>query len=293
MNKEDLFKYMEIKKDQVPNTTFISYPESVKVKMIDHPDQERIKKVFANFATGSWFPNYADKLSKDEIDKEITQLLSGNTLGQGIEAAQFTFLIEGLTLHDSHALVRNRIGISYMQQSLAVRDLRHDDVLVPHSYSKHPVLLERYKQWMLESKMLYSKLLDTGDISVNDARLSLSKTIPVWIYFSCNLMTLIAIMRKRQDTQEESIGLNEMCKQIRNLVVDKFDYLDSFLKSSCELGTCFHQRKGFQANCIYKRDKLHSIEGYKDEFTLHDKTKEELSQGEAIKSESYIGKVRA
>jgi len=58
----------------------------------------------------------------------------------------FTFLVEGLTLHDSHSLVRNRIGISYMQQSLAVRDLRHDDILVPHSYTKYPELLENYKK---------------------------------------------------------------------------------------------------------------------------------------------------
>ena len=289
MNKKELFEYMKLKTGEVPKTKFISYPESVKVKMIDYPDEKRIKKVFANFATGSWYPNYVENLSEEDVDKEIEQLLSGNTLGQGIETAQFTFLVEGLTLHDSHAIVRNRVGISYMQQSLAVRDLRHDDILVPHSYTKYPELLENYKKWCIVGKTLYSNLLDTNNISVNDSRLSLSKTIPVWIYFSCNLMTLISLMKKRQDTQEESIGLNEMCKQIKKLVVEKFTYLETFLKSSCELGQCFHQKKGFKSNCIYKRDKLHEIEGYEDEFTLHDKTKEELSSGEEYKSETYIG----
>jgi len=289
MNKKELFEYMKLKTGEVPKTKFISYPESVKVKMIDYPDEKRIKKVFANFATGSWYPNYVENLSEEDVDKEIEQLLSGNTLGQGIETAQFTFLVEGLTLHDSHAIVRNRVGISYMQQSLAVRDLRHDDILVPHSYTKYPELLENYKKWCIVGKTLYSNLLDTNNISVNDSRLSLSKTIPVWIYFSCNLMTLISLMKKRQDTQEESIGLNEMCKQIKKLVVEKFPYLETFLKSACELGQCFHQKKGFKANCIYKRDKHHEIEGYEDEFTLHDKTKEELSSGEEYKSETYEG----
>lgn len=278
MNKTELFESMKIKKGEVPKTKFISYPQSVKVDMIDYPDKERIKKVFVNFATGSWSPNYAENLSDKEVDNEVQQLLSGNTLGQGIETAQFTFLVNGITLHDSHAIVRNRIGISYLQQSLAVRDLRHDDILVPESYTKYPELLEEYKHTAIAGKFLYSKLLDTENISINDARLSLFKTIPVWIYFSCNLMTLIALMRKRQDTQEESIGLNEMCKQIKSHVTNRFPYLEDFLKSSCELKTCFHQKKGYQANCIYKRDKLHEIEGYIDEFTLHDKTKEELSK---------------
>src|SRR3990167_6263094 len=138
MNKTELFEYMKIKKGETPKTRFISYPESVKVKMIDYPDEKRIKKVFANFATGSWYPDYVENLTEEQINEEIQQLLSGNTLGQGIETAQFTFLVEGITLHDSHALVRNRIGISYLQQSQAVRDLRYDDILVPRSYTKHP-----------------------------------------------------------------------------------------------------------------------------------------------------------
>ena len=154
-------------------------------------------------------------------------------------------------------------------------------------------MLEKYKHWVIEGKYIYSHLLDSGDISVNDARLSLSKTIPVWIYFSCNLMTLISIIKKRSDTQEESIGLNEMCRQIKLLVTQEFPYLGSFLKSACELGQCYHQKKGFQANCIYARDKLHKIEGYEDEFTLHDKTKGELSKGgEAYGPESYEGYAR-
>lgn len=279
MNKEELFNYMKIKKDEEPKTCFYDYPSNVKVTMIDYPDEERIKKTFVNFATSSWFPNYAEDLSKKEIQEEIKDLLSGNTLGLGIETAQFTFLVEGITLHDSHALVRNRIGITYAQQSQAVRDLRHDNILIPQSYCKYPELEERYTKWCIEGKKLYSDLLDTGNISVNDARLSLPKTIPVWIYFSCNLMTLISLLEKRLDTQEESIGLNEMSKQIVSLVLDKFPYLEPFLKSACDKGKCFHQKKGFKANCIYKRDDKHIIPGYEDEFTLHDKTKEELSRG--------------
>jgi len=278
MNKKELFNYMKIKKGKEPKTKFVFYPDNIKVKMIDYPDKDRIKKVFVNAAASSWFPEYAKDLSKKEVKEEISDLLKENTLSLGLEMAQFTFLVKGLTLHDSHALVRNRIGITYAQQSQAVRDFRDEDILIPKSYKKYPHLMKRYKQWIKNSKKLYADLLDTGNISINDARLSMPKTIPVWIYFSCNLKTLISIIEKRLDSQEESIGLNEMSRQVVKLVVKKFPYLKPFLKSACEKGRCFHQKKGFKANCIYKRDSLHKIEGYKDEFTLHDKTKEELSR---------------
>lgn len=279
MNKKELFEYMKIKKNETPKTNYISYPKSVKVTLLDYPDEKRIKKTFVNAATSSWFPNYAKDLDSEAMNEEIEDLLSGKTLGLGIEMAQFTFLVEGISLHDSQALVRNRIGITYASQSQAVRDLRHDNILIPNSYNKYPVLLERYKKWAEDGKAIYAELLDTDNISVNDARLSLPKTIPVWIVVSCNLMTLTSLLEKRLDTQEESIGLNAMANQIVKLVVDKFPYMEFMLKSACEKGKCFHQRKGWKANCIYKRDKLHSIEGYEDEFTLHDKTKEELSKG--------------
>lgn len=279
MDKEELFNYMRLKHGMVPFTDFVRYPDSVRVSMVDFPDISRVMCVLVDMSMSSWLPNYSKGLTAGEVEIAAHDLLSGSTLSLAMEALQFTFLVEGLTLHDSHALVRNRIGIVYAQQSQAVRDLRYDSALFPVSYERFPALFDRYKKWVADGKQLYSDLLDTKDVSVADARLSLPKTIPVWIYFSCNLSTLISLLEKRLCSQEESIGLNEMSRQIVCLVAEKFPFLEPYLKSACVKGRCFHQKQGFKSNCIYKRDSLHSIRGYSDEFTVHDKSKKVLSRG--------------
>jgi len=263
-----------IKPTESVKTKFIDNLNAVKVELIDYPDQERIKKVFVNFSTASWYEDYYETASKKDVDAAIKDLLSGNMLAQGLEACRFTFKVSGLSLHGSHALVRNRIGICYMQQSQAVQPYTNSDVLVPRAFTKHYNMLERYKIWVIEGKTLYQDLLDTGDVSILDARMCLPKTIPVWMYVSCNLNTLLQLYSKRSDTQEEHPEMNIMAEQMKDLVVEKFPYMKSYFVSGCDNGRCLHTKPGYKANCIFKRDDKHKVK--KDNWTLHDKTKKEL-----------------
>jgi len=275
MDYKKIYEHCKIKKGEEPKTNFINSHEAVKVKLIDGPSIDNLKKLVVNVAGASWFANYAEQEGVD-VDKEFADVMDGKTLSQAIEGMQFTFLVEGLHLHSTHALVRNRIGIAYMQQSHAVSDLRHEDVLIPPKFDKSNLGLE-YREWVKRGKELYAMALDSGEIAIEDARMFLPKTVPSHIYFSCNFMTLMSIVSKRLDTQEESVQLNIMCEKIQDIFEEKYPMLSPYLKSACEQGRCFHQKTGYKANCIYARDELHKIEGYEDEFTLHDKTKEELT----------------
>jgi len=282
-------EHFAIEKNKIPKTKFIDKLNAVKVKLIDYPDVKRAKKVLVNFSEGSWFEDFYTQATEKEKTQSIHDLLSGKMLGQGLEALQFTFLVSGIDLHDSHAIVRNRIGISYLQQSQAVRPFTDSDVLVPRAFQKHPQLLDDYKKIVLKSKEIYQNMLETEDIAITDARLVLPKTLPVWIYVSCNLMTLLSIYKKRSDTQEEYPALNKMVEQMKNLVVKKFPYMKSYFISGCDIGQCFHNHKGYKANCIFKRDEKHTVK--KDNWCLHDKTKKEMvfDNCEEYKTEYYIG----
>jgi thymidylate synthase (FAD) len=269
-------------------TKFIDKLDAVKVVMLDYPDTERAKKVLVNFSEASWFEDFYSQASEEDKTTAIHDLLSGNMLGQGLEALQFTFLVSGLDLHDSHAVVRNRIGVSYLQQSSAVRPLTNSDILVPRAFTKHTNLLERYKQWCLDGKRIYQDMLETGDISITDARLVLPKTTPVWINISCNLMTLLAIYSKRSDTQEEYVALNIMVEKMKELVIEKFPYMKGYFVSACDKKTCLHCKPGYKCNCIFKRDDKHQT--FIDNWTLHDKTKKELMLDcNKYITENYIG----
>jgi len=286
-------KHFAIKKGEEPKSKYIDNLNAVKVKLIDFPDYERLKKVFVNMSEASWHEDYYEQATEEDKNRVIDELLNGRILGQALEAVQFTFLVSGVDLNSSHAIVRNRIGISYIQQSGATHDMRHYDVLLPRAFTKHKNLLDRYKRWCYLGKQLYGDMLDTGDISITDARMSLPRTIPVWLYVSCNLMTLLAIYRKRSDQQEEYPNLNEMVKQMRDLVVEKFPYMKDYFVSACDLKTCLHCKKGYSANCVFKRDEKHQSPDGKENWTLHDKTKKELMLDcELYETEYYIGPVK-
>lgn len=271
-------------------TKFIDKLDAVKVELIDYPDEERIKRVLVNFSEASWFEDFFAQASEEDKNASIQDLLAGNMLNQGLEACQFSFRVSGIDLHDSHAVVRNRIGVCYLQQSSAVRPFTDSDILVPRSFGKNKEFLKRYKLWVYRGKRLYQDMLESGDISITDARLCLPKTTPVWIYISCNLATLLAIYAKRSDTQEEYIALNEMVKQMRDLVVAKFPYMRDYFKSSCDKGTCLHNKPGYKCNCIFKRDEKHQLaKGVQDNWTLHDKTKKQLMLNhDRIENSYYI-----
>lgn len=276
MNFEKIKKDMGIKKGEIPVTNFKDNMSSIKVELLDWPDEARLKKVLVNFATGSW---YADAHSTiGDSQEEIDALENGSMLPQGLEHPQFAFRVENLSLHGTHALVRSRIGIAYLQQSHAVKDQRHDDVLVPRAFTKHNDLLLKYMMWVQIGKQLYADMLDTGDIAITDARFCLPKTMPSWINVTVSLATLLNIYAKRSDTQEEHPEMNIMAEQMKQLVVEKFPWMSSYFKSNCDTGKCMHNRPGYKSNCIFKRDEKHQLsEGViEDGWTLHDKTKQEL-----------------
>jgi len=280
MNLKRIKQMFGIKKGQKPRTKFIDNLMAVKVELIDWPDPERLKRVFVNMSQASWYKDYMMEAAEEDVEETIDGLMNGRMLGQGLEHAKFCFRVEGLSLHGTHSLVRNRIGICYMQQSQAVKDFRHSDVLVPRAFTKFPELLERYENWVQEGKRLYSDFLDTGEIANGDARFCLPKTIPSWCYVSVTLPTLLSIYAKRVCDQEEHPEMNIMVQDMKILVSEKFPWMTSYFKSHCGDGRCFHQKRGYTANCIYKRNDDHKVsdEGEND-WTLHDKTRNELMYG--------------
>lgn len=270
-------KEFAIRKGEVPRTRFMDNIEAVRVRLIDWPDPERLKRVLVCMSKASWYEDYFESATIAEAEESVEDLMSGKVLGQGMEHPKFCFLVSGLSLHGTHALVRNRIGVCYLQRSLAVCDLRHEDVLVPRAFTKIPELLDGYKRWVEEGKRLYAAAMDSGEISSIDARMTLPKTIPSWCYVSCTLLTLMAIYGKRSDSQEESPEMNAMAEGMRRLVVERFPYMDPYFRSDCDTGKCLHLKGGYWANCVFARDERHRLKVRGNpEFPLHDRTKKEL-----------------
>lgn len=287
---DDLLKhYFGIKFGQVPKTKFIDNIAAVKVELINWPDEERIKRHLIMFATGSWFEDFSKVASPEDYESAMEELRQGKILAQGLEGVTFSFLVSGLSLHGSHSIVRSRIGAAYLQQSQAVKDFRHSDILVPRAYQKHPYLLDIYKHNVINGKALYCTLLETEDIAVTDARFSLSKTIPVWINISMALPTILGVYSKRTDVTEEHPEMNAFAEGLRSAIEEKFPWMSTYFKRD---SNCIHRFEGYRSNCIFKRAGNDVLpEGAKQNWQLHDKTKYELMVKDlpVYETEYYIG----
>jgi thymidylate synthase ThyX len=286
---EKLKKEFGIKYGEVPKTKFIDNIDAVKVKLLNWPDEDRMKEHLIQFATGSWFKEFAREATEEDYRSALEELSNGKILAQGLEGITFSFLVSGLSLHGSHALVRTRIGAAYLQQSQAVMDLRHCDILVPRAFQKFTNLLERYKRNVIEQKMNYIDLLETNDIAITDARFCLPKTIPVWVNVSMSLPTILGVYSKRTDFTEEHPEMNKFAEELREQITLRFPWMDSYFKRDTN---CIHRHEGYRSNCVFKRDGPDVLpEGSKQNWHLHDKTKNELMINglEVFQAEFYIG----
>lgn len=263
-----------IRYGEKPCTRFVDNLDAVEVKLINWPDPERAQKHLINFAAGSWFEDFSTIADLDDYQAALNELMEGKILAQGLEGLTFSFLVKGLSLHGSHAIVRTRIGAAYLQQSQAVTDFRHADILVPRAFQKTPLELEEYKYWVIRGKRAYADMLDSGKVSVTDARFCLPKTIPVWVNISMTLPTILSVYSKRTDRTEEHPEMNIFAELLREEIVKIFPYMDSYFKRDAN---CIHRFPGYRSNCVFKRDgDDRLLDGVEDNWRLHEKTKYEL-----------------
>lgn len=263
-----------IRHGELPRTRFIDNINAVKVKLLNWPDEERLKDHLIQFATGSWFEEFSKVATEEDYNQLLNELNQGKILAQGLEGVVFSFLVSGLSLHGSHAIVRTRIGAAYLQQSQAVMDLRHCDFLVPRAYQKYPDLLEGYKHKCLADKELYIKLLETGNIAITDARFCLPKTIPVWVNISMTLPSILGVYSKRTDVTEEHPEMNAFAEALRTSIELRFPWMTTYFKRDAN---CIHRFPGYQSNCVFLRDGNDVLpEEAPTNWHLHDKTKAQL-----------------
>lgn len=263
-----------IKRGQLPRTMFIDNINAVNVELLNWPDEERAKRHLINFAAGSWFEDFSKIADFEDYNAALNELMDGKILAQGLEGLTFSFLVSGLSLHGSHAIVRTRIGAAYLQQSQAIMDLRHCAFLMPRAYQKHPDLLESYQKISISTKHLYANMLETDQIAVTDARFVLPKTIPVWINISMSLPTILGVYSKRTDVTEEHPEMNRFAELLRIRIEEKFPWMSTYFKRDAN---CIHRFEGYRSNCVFQRDGGDILPpGSKDNWTLHDKTKAQL-----------------
>lgn len=253
-----------------PETKFLDYLDCIKVSLLNWPNKKLLYKVMYNFQRATWgYKGRKDEgIEWSKIQQSIEEMSKGKSLGLGMEAANFTFLVEGISRIITHQIVRTRVGVTYSQRCTGDQDLRYDNFMVPRSYNKieNRELLQRYKKLILEAKQLYADSLDSG-VPITDARYCLPPGNMNYIYVHISLSTLIPLIGKRMCTNE-TIEYNEVSSQMRNEVIKKFPLLENVLMADCDKPSkCFFARGHSPLNGnIFTPDEKHEFEYNKWNF---------------------------
>jgi thymidylate synthase (FAD) len=193
---------MNVRFDEKPTTVFKNNLDSIKVTLLDHPDQENAINYMSMFLDATWVDTPAESanMSKDKKIQYLKDCIAGKALPTALETMQFTFLIEGISLQEVTHILRTRTA-SFSADCSADKWWTHKAALVPNAIQNSPELYERYKKLVEETKQLYCDIIDSRQISIMDARYILPRCLETFYYMSIDFKNLVSFLHQRFDRQ--------------------------------------------------------------------------------------------
>lgn len=290
-------KPADILKGETPRTEFKDSLDSVRVDLVHYPDPD-IDLAAYGFQKATWMTQpyipHKDKKYDNQLRKNLTiHAFEKKGLPLALELYDFVFCVSGITRIVTHQIVRNRIGATYSQQASGDKDWRHHKALVPRSIYKNKELYEEFKRQVLDSKLLYARMLDTMEIPILDARRILAHCFETFIYVKFNLVTLASFIQKRDCIQTQEPEMVIVARKMREVILTKFPHLVLLLRNLCKEGKCYYILSDRQVGTsMFIPDKDHDFEYNKKNF-FYDKTVREMIYDlPPIPTEYYIGTKR-
>jgi len=279
---------------EIPKTKFIDNLDSVDVNLIHWPDN-KTDLVGHAFQKATWENDPFLPGFNEERDNEIKQDLrilafEGKGLPLSLELYDFVFCVDGISRIITHQIVRNRIGATYSQQASGDKDWRHHNVLVPRSVYHNQKCWPKFKQRVLEAKMLYAEMLDTMEIPILEARRVLPHCLQTFIYVKFNLVTIINFIRKRVCVQTQEPEMVIVARRMREKVLEKFPHLSDMLENQCKLGRCYYTVSDRQVGTsMFLPDEDHDFQYNSENFIYKQNIHEMIYDLPPVKEEKYLG----
>jgi len=161
-------------------------------------------------------------MSDEDRNKELDYIF--NTISGPWEFVDYTFLISGVTRAFTHELVRQRVGVSFAQESMRIANKEDFEYL---DETNHPF----YRTEMSNIQKTYSELISEG-VPIQDARGILPTNILTKILMKINLRALNNMMNVRLCTRAAG-EYQRVAREIRRAVLDVHPWADPVLLPFC------------------------------------------------------------
>ena len=287
-------KPSDVLRGEIPHTTFVDALDAVTVTLIHWPDQFLDLSGYA-FQIATWGHDpYLPGLDPVH-DKEITEGLrilafENKGLPLSLELYDFVFCVSGINRVITHQIVRNRIGATYSQQASGDKDWRHHRALIPRSVYNQETIWPKFRQQVLENKMLYAEMLDTMKIPILDARKILPHCLETFIYVKFNLVTLSSFIKKRDCVQTQEPEMVMVARKMRDAVLARFPRLAPMFQNQCKLSRCYYTLSDRQVGTsMFLPDSDHDFPYNKDNFIYSHTAHEMIYDLPSVVMEKYIG----
>ncbi len=171
--------------------------------------------------------------SPTEVNTTLDEIQKTDLQGP-LEFVHFAFLIRDVTRAFTHQLVRYRVGVSYVQESLRFCVKNRARVLcLADSDGQHIERLETFLVGAKAAMDAYWGMLDQGE-PAEVARGLLPTNILTNIYWDCSMRTLIHVYEQRACVQAQRGEWAVVLDQIKAEVGRAHPKLAAMLKMRCE-----------------------------------------------------------
>lgn len=180
---------------------FVDDLENIKVKILSAPSIAELRKYVPSWVMATWTKTTDELkyLSDEDADKFIYRAMSGKFIPSVLASININVLIDGTESHYGTHLYRHS-RMNFAADCTGDKVLDDRPVAIPSAFIEAGVE-DEYKEIMTKSMNLYTKLLNRGDVHLQDARLVLPRNITTFYYVQMNLGDAIAFIRQRIDSQ--------------------------------------------------------------------------------------------
>ena len=279
---------VSLKNGEKPKTKYVEQLSNIRVTLYYAPSYEDLLNYIPEFVTATWQDNadYGKHFTDDERFQAVKDLFDGKVLPTALETVNLVFRIEGMDIIDTTHLIRHRT-LSFSAQCSADRDLRHDTAVVKPGIMKHDEFYRRYVEITQMAKQLYADMVDSGEISILDARTILPRNLATFYYVRGNIKDIMAYIRQRLDEQIQPTTDNVIAMKMWLELVRVYPMLAGKVEIGGPDMWYQHTVPTGRGSNIYKPKPQNDTFEHRDDWFLYPKTRDEFTGMEVYRKLKY------
>ena len=280
---DDIKSPVSGKFDKPIKTNFYDHLDNIEVKLLNSPSYEELKTYIPQFVDATWNDFPRDDYSLGERCFLVDKMLEGKTLPTALETIGLVFLISNIDLIDVTHLLRHRT-MSFSAVCSADRDMRHDNCLVKPSIAEGlSDFYHRFTKIVIDAKQLYADMVDSGEISILDARTILPRCLEHHYYARVNLKDAIHFIKQRIDRQIQPESDNIIALKMWIEIVKKYPPIKKLIDLDAPDAWYVETVPTGRSSNIYMPEKpRNDVFEYKEQWFMYKKQRSEMKGGDVF-----------